>query len=75
VVVDEGVSTCVISLIHWKYFGSLTLSKSLNMLTSFDGHSFHLHDILPAFLVQLGGKMIEVEVEVFDAPLDYNLLL
>jgi hypothetical protein len=45
------------------------------MLTAFDGHSFHPHGILPTFPVQLGGKMVEVEVEVVDAPLDYNLLL
>jgi hypothetical protein len=45
------------------------------MLTAFDGHSFHPHGILPAFPVQLGGKMVEVDVEVVDAPLDYNLLL
>jgi hypothetical protein len=75
VVVDEGTATCVMSLICWKALDSLTLSKSLNMLTSFDGHSFHPHGILPTFLVQLGGKTVEVEVEVVDAPLDYNLLL
>jgi hypothetical protein len=45
------------------------------MLTAFNGHSFHPHGILPTFLVQLGGNMVEVEVEVVDAPLDYNLLL
>jgi hypothetical protein len=45
------------------------------MFTAFDGHSFRLHGIFPAFPVQLGGKTIEVEVEVVDAPLDYNLLL
>jgi hypothetical protein len=45
------------------------------MLTTFDGHSFCPHSILPAFPVQLGGKIVEVEVEVVDAPLDYNLLL
>jgi hypothetical protein len=45
------------------------------MLTAFDGHSFCPHGILPAFPVQLGGKTVEVEVEVVDAPLDYNLLL
>jgi hypothetical protein len=45
------------------------------MLTAFDGHSFHPHGILPAFPVQLGGKTVEVEVEVVDVPLDYNLLL
>jgi hypothetical protein len=75
VVVDEGVSTCVMSLGCWKAIGSPTLSKLSNMLTAFDGHSFCPHGILPTFSVQLGGKMIEVEVEVVDVPLDYNLLL
>jgi hypothetical protein len=45
------------------------------MLTTFDGRSFRPHGILPAFPVQLGGKTVEVEVEVVDAPLDYNILL
>ena len=74
-VVDEGVVTYVMSLVCWKAIGSPTLSKSSNMLTAFDSHSFHPHGIFPTFPVQLGGKTIEVEVEVVDAPLDYNLLL
>ena len=74
-VIDKGATTCVMSLVYWKAIGSLTLSKSSNMLTTFDGHSFHPHDILPTFSVQLGGKTVEVEVEVVDAPLEYNLLL
>jgi hypothetical protein len=74
-VVDEVVATCSMSLICWKALGFPTLSKSSNMLISFDVHSFCPHDILPVFPVQLGGKTIEVEVEVVDAPLDYNLLL
>jgi hypothetical protein len=74
-VVDEGTATCVMSLVCWKAPGSPTLSKSSNMLTSFDGHYFHPQSILPSFLVQLGGKTVEVEVDVVDAPLDYNLLL
>jgi hypothetical protein len=45
------------------------------MLNAFYGHSFCPHGILPAFPVQLGGKTVEVEVKVVDAPLDYNLLL
>jgi hypothetical protein len=47
----------------------------MTMLTSFDGHSFRPHGILPTFLVQLGGKTVEVDVEVVDAPLNYKLLL
>jgi hypothetical protein len=45
------------------------------MLTYFDGCSFFPHGILPTFLIQLGGKTVEVDVGVVDAPLDYNLLL
>ena len=45
------------------------------MLTAFDGRSFRPHKILPSLKVRLGGKTIVIEVEVVDAPLDYNLLL
>jgi hypothetical protein len=51
IVVDEGVATCVMSLVCWKSLGSPTLSQSPTMLIAFDGHSFHLHGILPTFLV------------------------
>jgi hypothetical protein len=55
--------------------GSPTLSQSLTMLTSFDGHSFYPRVILFTFLVDVGGKTMEFDVEVVDAPLEYNLLL
>jgi hypothetical protein len=74
IVFDEGATTCVMSLFCWKSLDSLTLSQSLTMLTTFDGRSFRPHNIIPSFLVQL-GKMVEVGVEVVDAPLNYNLLL
>jgi hypothetical protein len=74
-VFDEGAATSVMSLFFLKSLISPTLSKSSNMLISFDGHSFCPHGILPSFLVQLGGKTIEVEVEVVDALLYYNLFL
>jgi hypothetical protein len=75
VVVDEGATTCVMSLICWKSLSSPTLSESPTMLTSFDGISFFPHGIFHAFSVQLGGKMVEVDVEVVDVPLNYNMLL
>jgi hypothetical protein len=71
IVIDEGVATCVMSLTCWKVIGSPTLSQYLTMLIVFDGHSFHPHSIVPTFLVQLGGKTVEVDVEVVDVPLDY----
>jgi hypothetical protein len=75
IVIDEGVATCVMSLTCWKAIGSPTLSQYSTMLTAFDGHSFHPHDILPTFLVQLGRNTVEVDVKVVDATLENNLLL
>ena len=45
------------------------------MLKAFDGHVFKPHGIVPSFPVTLGGKTMNVEVEVVDAPIDYNMLL
>ena len=72
---DEGVATFVMSLSCWKGLDSLELSKSVTMLTAFDGRSFRPHVILHSLKVRLGGKTVAIEVEVVDAPLDYNLLL
>ena len=74
-VVDEGASTCVMSLTYWKAFGSPELVPSNTLLTAFDRRSFRLHGILPSFEIKLAGKVVSVEVEVIDAPLDYNILL
>jgi hypothetical protein len=59
----------------WKAIGQLTLSPSPTLLTAFNGRSFLPHGIVPSFPVQLGGKIVCVEVEVVEAPLNYNLLL
>jgi hypothetical protein len=74
-ILDEGASTCVMSLACWKSLKSPTLNKSPMMLCAFDGRGFHPHGLLQSLVVQLGGKTIIVDVEVVDAPLDYNLLL
>jgi hypothetical protein len=39
-VVDEGASTCIMSLACWKAIGQPVLSSSPTLLTAFDGHSF-----------------------------------
>ena len=74
-VIDKGTTASMMSLSCWKGLGSLKLSQSITMLTAFDGRSFWLHGILPSLKVQLGGKTVTIEVEVVDAPLDYNILL
>jgi hypothetical protein len=74
-VVDEGASTCMLLLVCWTTIGQPVLSPSPTLLTYFDGLSFRTHGIIPSFPIQLGGKTVCVEVEVVDAPLNYNLLL
>jgi hypothetical protein len=59
----------------WKSIGSPPLNESQNNLKSFSGSSFKPYSVLPSLPVTLEGKIVQVEVEVFDAPLDYNLLL
>jgi hypothetical protein len=72
---DEGASTCVMSLACWKGLKSPTLKKSPTMLHTFYGRGFHPHGPLQSLPIQLGGKTITFDVEVVIAPLDYNLLL
>ena len=74
-VVDEGASTCVMSLSYWKALGSPELVPSNTLLTAFDERSFRPHGILLAFEIKLAGKLASIEVDVIDAPLDYNLIL
>jgi hypothetical protein len=45
-ILDEGASTCVISLACWKGLKSPALNKSPTMLHAFDGRGFHPHGIL-----------------------------
>jgi hypothetical protein len=50
-VVDEGASTCVMSLACWKAIGQPILSLSPTLLTSFDGRYFQPYGIIPSFPV------------------------
>ena len=42
-VVDEGASTCIMSLNYWKALGSPVLVPSGSMLKAFDAHTFKPH--------------------------------
>ena len=65
----------MMSLACWKTLGSPKDVPSSTVLTAFDGHSHRPHGIVPAFPICVGGKTVNIEVEVVDASLDYNLLL
>ena len=74
-ILDEGASTYVLSLSCWKAIGSPKLVKSPTTLKSFEGRFFQPYGLMPTLSVELGGKTISIQVEVVDAPLDYNLLI
>ena len=74
-VLDEGASTSVLSLTCWKALSSPKLVTSPTTLKAFDGQVFQTHGLISALMVELGGKSVSIQVEVVDAPLDYNLLL
>jgi hypothetical protein len=45
-ILDEGDSTCVMSLSYWKGLKSHVLNQSPTMLRSFDGRGFRPHRLL-----------------------------
>ena len=74
-IIDEGSSTCIMSMSCWKTLGSPTLSRSSMTLKAFDGRTYTPYGILNNLKVELGGKTVEIDVEVIDGNLDYNILL
>lgn len=74
-VIDEGASTCIMSFSCWKSIVSPSLNQSSNTMESFDGKGSPPYGILTNLPITLEGKIIELEVEVEDANLNYNLLL
>ena len=74
-IVDEGASTCVMSFACWKAIGSLALTSSPNALEAFDGRESKPLGVLTSLPITLKGNIVNVEVEVVDAKLNYNILL
>ena len=74
-IVDEGASTCVMSSACWKAIGSPALSSSPNALEAIDGRESKPLGVPESLPITLQGKIVNVEVEVVDAKLNYNILL
>jgi hypothetical protein len=74
-ILDEGASTYVMYFPCWRALGSPTLTQSPTTLKAFDGRGFQPHRLLQYFTVTLKGKIVSVDIEVVNVPLDYNLLL
>ena len=56
------------SLGCWKGLGSPTLKPFNKVLKAFDGHSFPPHGLITDYPIELGGKTVQVDVEVVDHP-------
>jgi hypothetical protein len=54
-ILDEGASTCVMSLACWKGLKSPGLNQSPTMLKSFDGQGFRPHGLLQSLVHSTGG--------------------
>jgi hypothetical protein len=50
-ILDEGESTCVISLACWKGLKSTSLNQSTTMLREFDGRGFHPHGLSQSLVI------------------------
>ena len=74
-IIHEGASTFVMSASIWKKLGSPKLDPSTITLRAWDGHSSQPIWGFRNCLITLAGKTVCVDVEVIDAPLDYNILL
>jgi len=74
-IIYEGASTCIMFVLCWKAINSPPLNQSPNTLEAFDGRGSCPYGILTNLLITLEGKTVELEVEVVDVNLNYNLLL
>jgi len=74
-IIDERISTCVMTASVLKQLGSPNLSLSTITLCSWDGHPSHPLGLYRNFLVTVASKATFIDIEVLDAPLNYNILL
>jgi hypothetical protein len=70
---DEGASTCIMSKIVWHKIGSPKLIPSAITLRAYDGCPSSPEGLFQNIPFELGGKTIFIDIEVIDAPLDYNI--
>jgi hypothetical protein len=73
-IIDEGASTCIMSKSVWQKLGSPKIIPSAITLRAYDGRPYSLEGLFQNVHVELGGKTILIDIEVIDAPLDYNIL-
>jgi hypothetical protein len=73
-IIDEGASTCIMSKVVWQKLDSPELVPFSITLRAYDGRPSSPEGLFQNFPIELGGKTILIDIEVIDAPLDYNIL-
>ena len=63
-VIDEGASTCIMSIQCWKSLGSPTLNHSPTILKAFYGRGFHPFGIFQYLPIGVEGKTVNLDVEL-----------
>jgi hypothetical protein len=56
------------SLSYWRAIGSPNINQSQTTLKAFDGCGFTPYGILHSLPMEIGGKIISIDIEVVDAP-------
>ena len=74
-IIDEGASMSILSITTWEVIGSPLLVPITKNLLSFNTGTIQPLGILPHLPINLGGKIIYLNVMVVPGPLDYNLLV
>jgi hypothetical protein len=73
--IDEGSSVSILSSIAWQALGCPPLAPVTQNLLSFNRRTSQPLGTLPQFPVNLGGKIVFIDVMVVQDPLDFSLLL
>jgi hypothetical protein len=58
----------------WNKLGSPELVPSAITLRAYDGRPSSSEGLFQNVLVKIGGKIILIDIEVINAPIDYNIL-
>jgi len=74
-VIDEDAHVNIMSSTSWEALGSSQLLPITQNLLDFNRGTSQPLGILPKLPITLGGKIVYIDVMVFQGPLDFNLLL
>ena len=74
-IVDEEASVGILSTRAWRGMGSHSLVSTASQLLAFDRRTSIALGIIAQTPINLGGKIIIVELMVIEETLDFNMLL